>query len=229
MNTYVFFHVGEEVWQPELLTRSILRSDPSAEVIQLSNSQTRTIEGVSLRINTETHCEGLMFNRLSSFSALSLDYPAIYLDTDMLVLEPISAVECLQGKKIAMCKRVFQTDWIFNTSIRGQDFSEYAGMTMGQVYPYLACATATRSKEEWAAMVQILKRIDRKFYQWYGDQEALKIYQKSFSSDVAYLGEDIYACLPEELGPNHSASIIHFKGPRRKSLMELYSREVLGL
>jgi len=229
MNTYVYFHIGEELWQPELLTRSILKCDPSAQIIQLSNSKTGKVRGVSVRINTEDREEGLMFSRLNSFRELKLDRPAIYLDTDMLVLEPIVAADCLGGKKIAMCKRIFQTDWIFNPAIRGLDFSEYKGMTLASVYPYLACATVTRSNQEWAAMVDILKSRDKKFYKWYGDQEALRIYYDRFPADVAHLPEDVYACLPEELDPNKLPAIIHFKGAGRKLLMERYSREILGL
>ena len=229
MNCYVFFHVGEDSWQPEILTRSILVADPSAEIIQVSTPATTTIRGVSRHIEFECSGLGLMSYRLDAFSKLDLEYPAIYLDTDMILLEPVNPLSCLNDKDVAMCRRVFQRDYLFNTEMRGMKFPEYSGMTMDEVYPYLACATVTSSSREWTRLSELLKQKAPKFQTWYGDQEALKLYQSLHHDNVSHILEDVYACLPEKININHPPKIIHFKGPSRKAHMKAYAQKLMSL
>jgi hypothetical protein len=49
---------------------------------------------------------------------------------------------------------------------------------MGLVYPYLACATVSNTSEFWNQLVEVLSKLETKFKQWYGDQEAMKIWAK---------------------------------------------------
>jgi hypothetical protein len=213
MSVFVFFHVGSDTSQPTRLVQSIIKIDPASDIIMCSDSSTPRIDGVTTRLNTAGDRSRLMEFRLAAFASARLDCPAIYLDTDMVVQEPISPSVLIGNNDVMMCRRSFNKSALFNTSFKGLDFPEYAGKTLDEVYPYLACATITRDYKPWAVMSEILYELDQKFSIWYGDQEALKLY--ALNARVGLLNESDYACLPEMLTASCAPKIIHFKGRRK--------------
>lgn len=222
MNTYVFFHIGKDSWQPEILVRSIRLCNPNSEIIQVSDQSAASVNGISYRQNISGNPANLMTMRLLAFSALKLKKPAIYLDTDMIVLQECDPIKILDGKKVAMCARSFDKNSIFNSSFRGMDLSEYQGMTLNDVYPYIACSTVTESYIEWATLATMLGELDPKFRVWYGDQEALKLYARVNPASVIFMPEKEFGCLPEHYQNSSSTKILHFKGEKRKSLMKQF-------
>jgi hypothetical protein len=226
MNTFVFFHVGQDLRQPTMLVHSIRLTNPSAHIIQCTDLETPIVPRT-----TEVHrapCDQgrLMMARLDGFSRLKLTTPAIFLDTDMLVVKQIDPANLLANKKAILCKRSFNLNGSFIGMQRGLDFSEYEGKSLGEVYPYVACATVAGSGDFWKELVDILWRLDEKFQIWYGDQEALKYWARTQKAhDVGVLQECDYGCLPEEVNFVSRAKILHFKGPTRKTLMsKFYSK-----
>lgn len=155
--------------------------------------------------------------RLEAFSSLNIDEKAIYLDTDMLVINKFDID--INHYDAILCKRSFDLDNLFNTSFRGMDLSEYQNMTLGDVYPFLACFTVTKSSAFWKEACNILKSLDKKFHYWYGDQEALKIIQAKNMFNIDTVQESIFACLPEQADKFNLPNIIHFKGAARKNFM----------
>jgi hypothetical protein len=155
--------------------------------------------------------------RLEAFSSLNIEEKAIYLDTDMLVMNKfdIDINHC----DAILCKRSFGLDKLFNASFRGMDLSEYQNMTLGDVYPFLACFTVTKSSAFWKEAFNILKSLDKKFHFWYGDQEALKIIKAKNTFSIDTVQESIFACLPEQADKFNLPNIIHFKGAARKNFM----------
>lgn len=214
MSTFVFFHVGEDLTWPIKLVNSIKESNPDAEIVMASDAETPDIKGVARRANVKGDRAHIMLLRLAGFAAVQMDKPAIYLDTDMIVKAKIDPEQLLGDKTALLCKRSFNKEGSFNIGLRGMDFSEYRGKTLGEVYPILACATITRDWQPWAQMTAMMDFIHPKYKLWYGDQEALKLYAKT--EEVGYLDESEYACLPEY---EHSVypypKIIHYKGGRK--------------
>ena len=98
--TFVFFHVGENSDQPQMLVNSIRLTNRDADIIFCSNESTPEIDGISERINIEGNLDNLMSYRLKAFSDIKLEKPALYLDTDMLVLKKISPDEIIGNKMI---------------------------------------------------------------------------------------------------------------------------------
>jgi hypothetical protein len=119
-----------------------------------------------------------------------------------------------------MCRREFHRDVQFNPYQRGIDFAEYAEMTIDDVYPFVACATATSNGDPWIEMYAMLDDMDKKYRKWYGDQEALREYAKKH--ECGHIPESVVGCLPEFMEV-HDAKIIHYKGPNRKKLFEAVS------
>lgn len=214
MNAFVFFHVGEDLVQPSRLVESIHRSNPDSEVVMVTDPDTPKLQGVTSRIEIKGDRNKIMLMRLAGFAAAQAKRPAIYLDTDMVVKDKINVEDILGDKDAVLCRRTFNRDAIFNHNLRGMDFREYEGMTLDQVYPYLACATVTRDWSPWGLMVKMMDFIDPKFQLWYGDQEALRLYAKV--QNVGELDESEYACLPEfENSVMPTPKIIHYKGGRK--------------
>jgi len=210
---FVFFHVGEDLTLPTSLVRSILAHNPGAEIVQVTDRDTPTIPGVTWSHAADVDRERLMLSRTSAWADLGLDEPALYLDTDMIVNGPISPVRALGEGLVAMCRRSYSRDAYFNPHQRGLDFSEYAGKTMDEVYPYVGCCTITLDAGVWADLTEMYYALPEKFWRWYGDQEVLREYAKRHP--VVDLPEEVWAGLPEFGG---HPLITHYKGARKKLL-----------
>lgn len=216
-STFVFFHYGDEIKIPQRMVESIHQYNPGAEVIMCSDEATPEIKGLTRRVNFEFDREKPMEARLMVFAKLLLNKPAMYIDNDMLFFDYIDVRRILGNKEIVMCRRSFDRHLGFNTNLRGIDFSEHAGKTIDQVYPYLACATITRNFEPWGSMYgALLTLMDPKYRRWYGDQEALRFASMALTElEMGEIEEREYACLPEYASQIHRPRIIHFKGNRK--------------
>mgnify|MGYP001241938364 CR=1 FL=1 len=144
---FVFFHVGD-ITQPQLLTLSIKKFNPESKIYFITDLSTKDIEGVTKTVRLDLDSENLMISRLEGFSKLELNKPAVYIDTDVLVVKPIP-ISLFEGKDIILCNRSFSNDALINTSFRGMDLSEFAGRTLGEVYPFLACFTYSKNYKFW--------------------------------------------------------------------------------
>ena len=223
MNKFVFLQVGNDPIA-EMMVNSITQSNPNSQIIQCSDPKTSKIEGVSEVFRLDSNSTNLMTFRLEAFSKLKLTEPAAYLDTDMLVLNKILVNQLLQEAEVALCSRSFGRDALINTNFRNMDLSEYRNKTLSEVYPILACFTATKSHEFWCACLANLLGLDKKFHGWYGDQEAMRNIAGTEKFKIRYVPESQVACLPEHIDVNPNASCIHFKGPHRKSQMKDFYR-----
>jgi hypothetical protein len=109
------------------------------------------------------------------------------------------------------------------------NYLEYDRMPLGEVYPYLACATITKNSEIWTELANACGDLCEKFRIWYGDQEALKIIAKRKShQQLGFIPEHSYACLPEEINHVSQATFLHFKGPARKGLMLDFYKKIMS-
>jgi hypothetical protein len=225
MTTFVFLQVGEDP-NANLMVQSINITNPNARIIQCSDERTKKIEGVSDIFRLDKDFADIMAFRTEAFSKLMLTEPAIYLDTDMLVLNEIFANKLLQDSEVALCERSFHRDLLINTPFRTMDLSEYSNKTLAEVYPILGCFTVTKSYKFWASCLDNLLTLDKKFHRWYGDQEALRNIALRGEFIVSYLPESLVACLPEFIQKNAPPICIHFKGAERKDLMRRYFAEI---
>jgi len=216
-DNFVFMHIGKDISVPQKMVKSLLRYNPDANVIMLTNKDTPDVMGITERCEYDLDPNEMTFSRVKAFALRNLDEPALYIDTDMIFVDRVVVGDILGDAEIVMCRREFQREAIFNIEQRGIRFDEYKDMTIDQVYPFVACATATKNGAPWIEMRVMLDGINRKYRKWYGDQEVLKRYANKHSCGV--LLESIYGCLPEFMEV-HDAKIIHYKGPSRKQLFE---------
>jgi len=214
--TFVFFHVGDDISYPHKMVKSILRYNPDANVIMCTDSSTPDVMGITDRFETTVDKKNLMYARVKMYSQLEIEVPTLFLDTDMLVQDKINVEDMLAGTQVSLCRRAFNNDAGFNIEQRGIKFDEYAGKTIGELYPYVGCAVATNDTRFWSNVLKIYDSLDPKFKQWYGDQEALRIYAEKYG--CGEFTESVYGCLPEH--NTDKAKILHFKGTNRKREFE---------
>lgn len=224
MTTFVFLHVGDDP-VVKMLVQSIHKTNPDARLIQCADPLTAQIAGTTDIYRHEGDTSNLMTFRLEAFSGLGLNEPAIYLDTDMLVLTELNSEDILAETDVACCERSFGRDLLINTSFRGMDLSEYKNMTLGEVYPILAAFTVTRTFDFWEACAKRLLALEDKFHFWYGDQEAMRDVARLNIFDLRLIPESVYACLPE-FAQKTSPKLLHFKGAQRKKLMSAAFRSI---
>ena len=229
MPTFVFFHVGDDVSAPQLLVKSIRKSNPGSTVIMCTDHNTPKISNVDETLVVGCDASRLMTSRVNAFKELKLQTPAVYLDTDILVTGRIPQLETMTATSVMLCRRSFMRDSAFNTGFRGYDYREHSGKTLDQVYPFLACFTVTGSWLFWSEIALILDKLDKKYAIWYGDQEAIRQWTESRGlQQTKFLKESAVACLPEYVQKNTPPLCIHFKGAQRKELMPLWAEKLFN-
>jgi hypothetical protein len=182
-----------------------------------TDTDTPDVMGITARAESEVDKDNLMYSRMKAYSLLAIDTPALYMDTDMIVLNKIAVKDLLADRDVAFLQRTFNSDAEFNIEQRGIRFDEYKGKTLGELYPYVGCIVVAKS-EVWKDLLSIYDELDTKFKKWYGDQEALRIFFERHSERVAVITESEYGCLPEYA--HADAKILHYKGEARKKLFE---------
>ncbi len=228
MPIFCFFHIGSNVSQPQMLVDSIRKFNPSAEIIYCTDVHSPKINGVTHRLEFAGNPNEIMTFRLKSFADSKIKEPAIYLDTDMLCLKPFNPGKFLDNKDLCVCERSFGKDHLFNVNFRGLNYLEYAQKSLGEVYPYLACATIAKNSTIWQELSDICNVLSEKFRIWYGDQEALKIIVKTkLNMQLGFIPEHTFACLPEHKHYVSQAIFLHFKGAARKKLLLEYYQFIM--
>ena len=221
-NHFAFFHVGDDISQPQKMVKSLLRHNPDAFITMYTDKTTPDVMGITRRVESEVNREELCYHRIKAYAEIYVSsiLPTMYLDTDMLVQDKIVVKDLLeQHKNVTFLRREFQRDAIFNVDQRGINFSEYEGKTIDEVYPYVGCTIVAKNPQVWKDLLAIYDALDPKFRRWYGDQEALRIYAKKYPERVSEVNESVYGCLPEH--KTDDAKILHFKGEARKKLFEV--------
>jgi hypothetical protein len=224
--SFVFFHIGD-IAQPQLLTNSIKKFNPSSKIYFITNHKTNDIYGVTKTVRFDFDENNLMTSRLHAFSSLTLNEPAIYIDTDVLIVRTIP-ITLFKKRDVMLCNRSFSRDGLINTSFKDMDLSEYEGKTFGEIYPFLACFTYTKNHYFWKECQKILLNLDKKFHFWYGDQEALRIIYKNNIFNIGLLDEKNICSLPEYSKPEDKVYSLHFKGSGRKKYMFEAAKYILS-
>jgi hypothetical protein len=224
--TILFMHVGPDVQLPTIMARSFRRHNPDARIVQMTDLASPAIAGVDAVERRPAPHRNIMLYRMQLFAEAPTSGPTWFLDTDMICNRPL-LFEGGGDPQVAVCVREFDRAGIFNHRGGGADFSEYAGRRLGDLYPYVGCATLLENSSFWAECLADYLTLDPKFFNWYGDQEAIRNVVQSGRFPVAALPESLYACLPEHQTPAMNPVISHYKGRRKALMLERAAREGL--
>ena len=226
MTTIVFMHVGPNPELANLMARSFRRHNPDARIVQVSDVATPPVDCVNAVARFRTKHNNIMLFRMQCFARLPIEGPTWFLDTDMLCNRPL-VFDATPTPQAAVCVREFFLDAPFNENFRGLDFSEYAGRQLGELFPYVGCATLLFEAGFWEACRERMEALDPKYHNWWGDQEAIKAVVQSRQFRVRGLPESVYGCLPEYEELARKAVICHYKGQRKAQMIERAKAEGL--
>ena len=225
MTNIVFMHVGQDTQLATIMARSFRLHNPGARIIQVSDYGSPTIEGTDDVFRRRPRDNNIMLFRMRCFSELPIGAPTWFLDTDMLCNRPLEIQA--DPPMASVCMREFDRDVIFNHRFRGMDMSEYRGRTLGSIYPYVGCTTRLEQPGFWTDCLAAMEKLDPKYHNWYGDQEAIRNVVANSSYPVGMLPESLYACLPEHETGAITPFIMHYKGLRKMKMLERAVREGL--
>ena len=227
---FVFFHISTvpetENSHPSLMVRSIRKHYPEADVVQVTDGDTQTVNGVSSVFRVKGNQEEIMAFRTNAFSELKLKENAIYLDTDMLILKKLKIENIFKEGEVLLLKRDFNKDQFINPNFGGMDLSYLEGKTVGEVWPYIGCFVGATSYEFWSYCSNYLNKLDKQSKRWFGDQEAIREIAKSNYFKITEVREKEFACPPRFIKKDILPSIIHFKGPQNKLLMLSIAKQI---
>jgi len=218
-----FLQAGADIRFAAILVKSIRTYHPRAEIVQCSDEASPQVPGVDEVIRGGSARGRLMMFRTSLFARVAVTQPTLFLDTDMICIGTVELEAALGAHSVAVCTREFDRGGPFNINFRGMMMTEHAGKTLGEVYPYLGCATIVHNAPFWADCVAAYDVLPQKYREWYGDQEVIRDLVRAGRHTFAELPESVFACLPERA--NEKAKILHYKGEQRKGLMLKHANE----
>src|SRR4051794_26051768 len=104
---FVYLHVGNDISFPTLLVRSIRASNKNAVIYQCSDANSSAAAGIDHIFRLTGDASKLIAFRAQAYAELNLKKPAIYLDTDMLVVSPLDVSGIVKDCDVALCLRQF--------------------------------------------------------------------------------------------------------------------------
>ena len=224
-NHFIFFHVGD-ITLPSLLVKTIRKFNPDSKIHFLTDKITNDINGVDETFRLDLDRNFIMLSRYEIFSKYKFTDPALYIDTDMLLLRPID-IDIFSDKDVYLCKRENGCNKIFNHNFNGLDFIEYKDKMIGDIYPFIGCFIYTKNYKFWEDCYCRYLKLDDKFKIWYGDQEVLREVYKSREYTFGTINENLISALPEHSDPDKTF-FAHFKSKDLKDFMPQCANEILS-
>jgi len=220
---FIFHHSGHDITLPALLVQSILKTNPGSTILQVSDTRTNRVPGITDHIQFNTTESILSKQRCEMYAKLTIDTWSVYLDTDTLVIKSITEKELFEDAEIVLCKRYW--DGMIHSMDTEERMYKFRNQSLKEVWPYLACFIACHDSRVWKELHKIIQTLPWEKNDWFADQHALKILSSNIK--IKLVSEQQYGCLPETGESNiKQASIIHFKGSR-KNLMNQYYHNIL--
>jgi hypothetical protein len=227
----VFFWVGQNTLVPTLLVRSIRSSlGPEMEITQLSDRETPEVPGVSTYKSMKLSSR-LMVARLEAYASLAIKGPTLFLDADMLVIRDFD-LPALGVNEVGVTRRYDRSEINWHAPV---DFPEFEGKYFIDEMPYVYSFVYTSSEILFVRQLNRLRKLPKRFHEWYGDQVTLKseldsgrYVRRDFSIDtynhtIRSRGEfeDVLANQPD-------VCLVHFKGAHGKNAIAEVMNDIQG-
>jgi len=223
MNFY-FFHIGELTNIQTMMVDSIRITNPDSRIIQVTDHHTLKLEKVDKCLRFDGSKDNIMKFRFDAYSNILYEKNSenIFLDTDMLVLKKLSSQDIFKKSDIVFCKREFNTESMVNINLHNLNMKEYINKTLLQAWPFMGCFIASKNNNLFTEMNDMYDLLENKYKFWYGDQIILKKYYEKFSSKIDLVGEAKYANVTLRIDDNSDVRIMHFKGMKKKHMLNFY-------
>jgi len=218
----VFFWIGKNTLVPGLLVRSIRsKLGPDVEIIQLSDRDTPQVAGVSsykcMKLPTR-----LMVARLEAYASLTIRESTLFLDADMLVVRDFDLPGLAENEVgVTVRNDRSQINWRYP-----MEFPEFKGKYFIDEMPYLYSFVYARSELLFVRQLNQLRKMPRRFQEWYGDQVTLKreidsgrFVRRDFDIDTYNRAIGSRDEFFEVVNSQPEVRLVHFKGAGGKNAM----------
>lgn len=213
---------------PSQLVRSIRLFHPDAEITQLTNELTAPVPGVSGIVRATFNEKEPMFARSELYASMSETAdPIFFLDTDMLLVQPLKKEQFFGKHNVYLCERHFNRNALVNPTFANLNLFEYARKSMYEAWPYLGSFIATTSMAPLKEIHTIYKNLPAKLRRWYGDQEALRAFAQNNAGQIKAVSEFEFGWLPSTETDSLSTlpanvTLVHFKGSRKQYMNKFF-------
>ena len=222
LHRIVFFWVGRNTDIPTLLVRSIRQHlGLDMEIVQLSDRDTPRVDGVNTYRRMKLSSR-IMVARLEAYASLTINKPTLFLDADMLVLRDFD-LPSLNASEVGVTPRNDRAEINWRFPI---DFPEFKGKYINDEMPYIYSFVYTSSEILFVRQLNRLRKLPRRFQEWYGDQVTLKhelesgrYVKRDFSIDIYNRTVNTLGEFEKILTSHPDVCLVHFKGPKGKHVM----------
>jgi hypothetical protein len=207
-----FMHVdvlGNEVSRKlaQIMVRSVREAMPSADIVQLTDTNTLPLAGVHACIHRRMEFPWLMLYRLDHFRNLPHER-AMFIDTDAVVQKDTEVV----------FERPFDVALTRRTGVILVD-----GKNIVPEMPYNSGVMFSRGQAFWNDCYEYCATLPNEQKHWYGDQMTLKVLVDRGKHNVLELSCNEFNYSPsQELEDVSGKYVVHYKGKRKKWMLEKY-------
>ena len=225
MEQIVFYWQGSSLEIPKILVKSILLSNNGLRIIQISDDNTKKIEGVDKIIRVKK-TENILMDRLMGYSLIeTLNNKNIFLDADTIILKKIDFNEFLKGKYLY--KRT--TSQIFNSKYNTV-YPELANKETIDTMPFLAGLVIINNEKNFFKELSLLSiSLNTNLKKWFGDQILLKSYYDQNSDNFNFIDNSFMNIVETNKFSNkininltNKFTAITFKGATKKYMKSVF-------
>ena len=175
MNQLVFYWSGENIEIPSILVKSVLISNEGLKIIQVTDENTDTVEGVNEVVRIDKS-DNIIMDRIKGWSLIeTTNNKTLFIDADTIFLKKIDFKKFQKGNYLY--KRT--TSQIFNSKYESV-YPELANKETLGTMPFLGGIVIIINEDNFFKELKTLSQnLSPNLKKWFGDQILLKnIYEK---------------------------------------------------
>jgi hypothetical protein len=204
------FHIGNQGLSPihdlnfrvgQIAVKAAKDAMPDVEVCHLASSEAQELPGVDRVFRRKKDVPMAMF-RMQHHASVEGDW--LFIDTDVIIKKDV--------------RDVFD-DKTFDIAIADRKGTDMEGSSYAKVMPYNMGVVFSRSPAFWKSAYIYLSKLPAQYQEWEGDQRVVcDMIANPNGYEVKIIPGKTYNYPPQK-GENDQASILHYKGARKKWLL----------
>ena len=224
---FAFIHIYKDILFGKILTYSIKLHHPNSSVIQISDLNAKKIEDVDYIERKKFYYETIMYDFIKAQRDIINKYgPTVFLDADMIVLKPITEFFSIENYEFSVTQRTEENKQLYFTPVLHKEkFPELIGKKFGDEMPFNAGIYFCKNSDTLKYMLSIFNKLKSNYYEWYGDQLALRELVKINKFKIKIFNDYIYNYTPNTVDEDLSdKKVLHFKGKTKKLLVPIFKK-----
>ena len=228
MNFAFVYIYGDRINLGRKLAHSIKISHPDSFIIQIAEFDAKSIDTVDHVERVNFFHETFIYDRTKAQRDIVNKFgPTVFLDSDMLIIESINEFFNIQDYdfSITMRSKDYNQFVLLPNKLHKQKFPEIIGKKVGDLMPYNGGFFYCKNVKTLEYMLSSYKNITKNYYEWYGDQIALKALIDNHMFKIKFFDGNIYNYTPNSISEDFSdKKVLHFKGNKKTYFKPIYRR-----